>query len=347
MIDFTDSYSASYRLSNVDTRTWADTGAVDNVNSVTVERDCTGDCPLLETCSASVDGPLDSGWYRLWADVEQARGSGSVALGTFLCEGVGADIEGTLVRTRVNGWSVLKPCSDVALPRGWYAAGGDNGAELVRRLVSGTTPAPVSVVGAGFVLNAPIVAEGGETCLSMAWAILDAGGWCMQVDGMGMVTIMERPVDAEVALGDGLHTPLLPEMTDDVDMSGVPNVYIAVDDDGSEGTAVNDDPDSSVSTVRRGRRVERVDTSPTPVGGETLDAYAARMLAEASMVTRSITYSREYIEGVNLYDVARIELPEQGIEGDFRIVGQSLDLESGILVRETAQALTPEWRGAA
>ena len=106
-------------------------------------------------------------------------------------------------------------------------------------------------------------------------------------------------------------------------------------DDGITVIASNDDPESRVSTVSRGYKVDEVDTSPTPIDGETLSEYADRRLHELSVLKEEHNYTREYAEGVNLYSVVRASL--RALDGDFRIVSQQINCSNGITVDEKVE----------
>ena len=135
---------------------------------------------------------------------------------------------------------------------------------------------------------------------------------------------------------------LIPKVSHALDFSDVPNVYV-VDDDGLTARAVNDDPNSETSTVRRGYEHDGYDSAPVPIDGETLAAYARRKLQEASTVEDSRSYEREYHPDLLPYSVVRGVRPTQGLDGTFRITRQSLDMGHGIKVSETAVKEVRTW----
>ena len=107
-------------------------------------------------------------------------------------------------------------------------------------------------------------------------------------------------------------------------------------DNGTVAVATNDDPASSVSRAARGRWVDKVDTSPVLVNGESLEMYAERKLVEESTVLRRYSYEREYWPGVTPHSIVRASLPANGVEGDLRVISQSLECGKGVKVAETA-----------
>ena len=48
------------------------------------------------------------------------------------------------------------------------------------------------------------------------------------------------------------------------------------------------------------------------------------------------SYQREYFPGIVPFDLLRVQLPDAGVDGDLRVVTQSIVLTQGIEVGETA-----------
>ena len=322
-------YAARWRICRVDERTWADSGDLEGVRSVSVSRSCEAAVPLLEEGSMTVQGGFEGGYHRIYMYAEGNR----EAIATLLFERARRSDEGD----ECSGYSVLKPCDDMKmasfpLP---YVPAGEDGAQWAGDILSHCTPAPV-VVSCSFTLNDDYVFDPSHTCLEEAWGLLDAGGCCIQVDGTGIIHIMEMPDKPDLVLDSTTVSLVISNAEVDDDISGVPNKYYATDG-ASTSVAINDDPTSPVGYQQRGRWVEKYDNNPVLVNGETLDAYAERRLEEASSgVKRTVEYRREYWPGVLPFSLVLGRLPEANIEGDMRVVAQSLECGKGIVVTETA-----------
>lgn len=332
-MDFARAYTASYEVARVDVGTWSAVERVTDVSSFSITRSCTESVPMLETASMEVGESFEDGWHRLSLVAEQ-NGKERFNLGVFLFERSGSTYDHGTRTSKAVGYSVLKPSNDILLPSGTYAPMGVNGAEFAASLLRETTPAPVSVYGS-FTLSNNVVFDVGMSSLAAAWAVLDAGGFCIQLSGDGTVNIMRMPDDPSIELSRLNSSLLVPGVSDDENLASVPNRYYAVES-GEIAVAVNDDPASVVSYPSRGRWVDTVDTSPKRVNGETLTAYARRMLNAASTVTRKVTYSREYDPEVFPFSVVRGSMPDMGLDGDMRVLSQSLDCSHNIIVNETA-----------
>ena len=63
-MNWLDGYASSWRVTTVDTSTWADSGELPRVMSVSVTRDGTDSVPLLETGDMELDNDFSWGWLR-------------------------------------------------------------------------------------------------------------------------------------------------------------------------------------------------------------------------------------------------------------------------------------------
>ena len=111
--------------------------------------------------------------------------------------------------------------------------------------------------------------------------------------------------------------------------------------------AVNDDPDSPVSTVSRGRTVLHRETNPSLNGVPTkeyLDLYAEDLLKSLSSVQHTITYSHGYCD-VRPGDCVRLNYTIAGITDiKAKVISQSIKCKSGVPVTEKAIFTTKLWR---
>lgn len=332
------SYSSTWRVFRVNQDTWADAQALAGVDSVSVTR--TADGSLLESGSIDLTGDIDPGYYRIVMTADQGGELARVDVATMLCIANGGEYDYGVRTHKADGYSVLYPASVTAITAGGYAPAGVNGAEYAGDLLEEAINAPVEVEG-NFTLNNPIVHEVGSSVLEAAWAVLEAGGYVIQIDGRGVVHIRPKPTDPSLILDTQSEGIMVNGTSFTADESEIPNRYIVIDE-ATIAIAENNDPESRVSTVSRGYKVDEVDTSPTPVDGETLSEYAERRLHEMSMLKEEQSYTREYAEGVNLYSVVRASL--DALEGDFRVTSQTVSCENGITVAEKVEKETDLWQ---
>ncbi len=336
-MDWSKSYSATWRIFRVNRNTWADATKLADVDEVSISR--TADGELLESGSLKLSGDFEPDYYRIVMTAVQGDEVQRVDVATLLFMESGGDIDYGRTVHDVDGFSVLYPASKTVMVDGEYAPAGVDGAQYAAGLLSATINAPVEVEGS-FTLNEYIVHEIGSTVLEAVWAVLNAGNFVMQIDGRGEVHIVPKPTVPSLIIDNSNARLLSNGVSFTADTSEIPNRYIVVEDN-LITMATNSDPNSSVSTVARGYNVDEVDTSPTPINGETLSAYADRKLHEMSIQKDERTYTREYAPDVNLYSVVKASI--DGLEGNLRVESQSITCDNGIIVEEMASKEIELW----
>ena len=328
-MDWTKSYSSEWRIFKVNRDTWADAESVPNVISASVLR-TTG--ATMESGNLRASGDFDAGYYRIVLTAEQGGEIARVDVATLLFETTGGEVDYGAPVSDVDGYSVLYPASVSTVTTGEYAPAGSNGAKYAADLIKDVINAPVEVEGS-FVLNEHIVHDLGSTVLDAAWNVLDAGEFVIQIDGRGVVHIRPKPTEPALVIDNSATGLLLNGIKYTADLGDIPNRYIIID--GVNITiAENNDPSSIVSYPVRGYHVDEVDTSPTPVNGETYSQYAGRMLKIKSVLKDERSYEREYAPNVYPYSIIRATI--NGLEGDLRVQSQSISCGNGITVSEKA-----------
>lgn len=337
MIDWSKSYTSLWRIFKVNADTWQDGDLVGKADGLSITR--TADGALIESGSLQTSSSIEDGWYRVVMLADQNGAAERVELCTMLFEASGGTYGDQ--RYEALGRSVLYPASTKRLLSGSYILAGADGAAYAGRLLAGSTPAPVVVEGS-FALNDTMVHELDSTVLEAVWAVLNAGGFCIQIDGRGVIHVRPQPTDAALELSNLNARLLMPIVEYSDSRVEVPNRLTAINGARS-ATVENNDPSSPVSTVRRGYTVDVVEQDAMPVNGETIDAYAARRLRQLSTYSDERTYTREYWPGVLPYDIVKGSIPSVGLDGDMRVVSQSLRCGAGITVTERAVKEVPLW----
>lgn len=337
-MDWTKSYTSTWRVFKVNRKTWADSEMLQKVDSASVSR--TADGNVLESGSLEVSGKFDSDYYRIVMTAEQGGELARVDVATLLFDVKGGKIDFGRTVHDVDGYSVLYPASTTAVTLGEYAPAGVDGVQYAAELLRSSINAPVETEGS-FTLNDHVVHELGSSVIDAVWAVLDAGGYVIQIDGRGVVHIRPKPTEPSLRINNNSIGMLSNGIDFDADYSDIPNRYIVIDDD-RVTIASNDDPTSIVSTVSRGYNVDVVDTSPTPVNGKTLQEYANDRLKELSVMKDERTYTREYAPDVYLYSLVRASI--DGLQGDLRVTSQSVTCGNGIVVNEKASKEIALWQ---
>lgn len=344
MLDWQRSYSSAWRVYRVNVETWADGDRVDGIDSITVTRDATGTAPLMESGTVTVtNAEIPRGWYRIAMVAEQdgTRERVDVATLELVC-GKGK-VDHGVPTDSVTARSVLYPASVLELSPSQYAPAGSDGAEYAARLLRLNCVAPVEVVGEGFPLAGNVVPKDGESALSVAWRVCDAGGHVIRITGSGTIRVMPRPTTPALELDGAGASLLLPSVDYGDAYDGVPN-RLTVTEGTNRVTVTNEDAASPTSRQSVGYWIDKSEKNPTRVGGETLDAYARRRLAELSTVRMERTYKRKWWPEVYPLDVVRASLASVRLDGDLRIERQSLECGAGITVTERAALEVRTWQ---
>lgn len=329
-MDWTKGFSSRYYMTFVDDATWRDTDTIQIIKG-TVKKESSGLLQSADVDCERYNQGLEQ-WVRIWMNVEQQGDTASVPIFTGLACSPDRDLMGNIETNSVQCYSVLKPADDVLLDRGWYAPSGVTGSLLVSQLLS-VTPAPIIEHENAPALKSSIIAESGETRLSMAHKILSAINWRLRIMGNGEIHIC--PIDEEpVLVMDSVDYDIVePRIKIKNNWYDCPNVFRAIEDD-LMAVARDDDADSPLSTVNRGREVWKEETNCDLNDGETVAQYAQRRLREEQEVAVKLSYNRRYVPDVEPTDIVHLHYPAQDIDYKVKVVSQSIKLGYGSKVGE-------------
>lgn len=328
-MDWSKGFSAEYYMAIVDPATWRDIDRVE-ITGGSITRTASGLRHSADINCTRFDAGTEK-WIRVWLVATQNSDISHEPLFTGLTSAPEHSIDGNRSSYPLACYSVLKPAEDVLLPRGYFAGEGLSGAEIIEDLLS-VTPAPVVVDATSPKLKEFVIAEDGETHLSMTNKILDTINWRLRLDGDGTIHI--GPADTTVKKAFGIHNDVVePVVQFKADWFSCPNVFRAIS---GYQTAVarDDDPDSLLSTVTRGREIWMEDANVHLGDHEGLDEYAARRLSEEQSIVFSVSYDRRYDPDIGVCDVITLDYPEQGLTGDFLVSSQHIELGYGAKVSE-------------
>lgn len=264
-------------------------------------------------------------YIRVWMDTRQDGDSAHVALFTGLTSQPQTNWDGYVPLRSLECYSVLKAADDVHLQRGWYAPAGINAGVVIRRLMS-ATPAPLVISGNIPNLKTSIVAEDGETNLSMTDKILVAVGWDMRISGDGTIEVYDPAAETEVQrFNPSDNDSIEPQIRVLDDWFACPNVMQVFADDLS-ATVRDDDPGSFLSTVNRGREIWMTEGNADLGEHESIGQYAFRRLKEEQAKAFLVGYDRRFDPNINIGSIVSLNYPAQGITGKFRVTSQSISL---------------------
>lgn len=324
-------FSAQYYAAFVDPITWRDIERFE-ITGGTVKRSDSG-----LHCSADVNcvkyTQESERWIRIWLDPRQKGSSAHVALFTGLATAPERAINGNMEENQLACYSVLNSAQDVLLPLGYYAPAGVNGGQLVKQLLSVATPAPVSIIDDLPALSQYIVAEDGENHLSMSEKILAATNGRLRVRGDGEIEICGMASAISGRFDPLNNDSIEPKLKAVNDWYSCPNVFRAIMDDTS-AVARDDNPNSPLSTVNRGREVWMEEKDCDLAENENLAEYAERRLREEQRHYLAISYDRRFNPDILPSDLISLNYPAQKIVGSFYVLSQSISLSYGARTSE-------------
>ena len=334
-MDWNKGYSASYYAAIVDPATWRDIDFI-RLTGGTIKRIATG---LRQSatiaCTEQIEGIEQ--WIRIYLDAKQGSDSVHEALFTGLVSSPKRRVYYESMTLNPNCYSVLKPVDDVLLPRGWYALSGSNTAQVIRSVLS-ATPAPVDIVDNIPTLSTTIVAEEGETRLTMLDKILLAINWRIRIDGTGIIHIVPFS-GAEVARLDPEEYDIIEAPIEiEQDLYSCPNVYMATSGDVT-GIARDDSEESPFSIKNRGREVWAYESDVNLSTAETIAEYALRRLKAAQRVRKIADYDRRFVPQIHPTDVINLHYPAQGLDGLYMVSQQTLKLGYACRTAESVEEL--------
>jgi hypothetical protein len=197
------------------------------------------------------------------------------------------------------------------------------------------------------------VSNTNDTWLTFISDLIGNAKYSFGLDELGRILFAPKQDTAALqpvwTYDDGNSSILYSDVTMDHDLYGIPNVVEVVYSYGAEiyqTRVVNDDPNSPISTVNRGREILHRVTNPQLSGVPTerqLDEYARQVLRELSSIEYTVSYSHGYCP-VRLGDCVRLNYKRAGLNGiKARVVSQSITCDASCKVSEKAVFTTKLW----
>lgn len=360
MPDWTASMQQTYEYYEVDPDTWEDRRKIDIVTSSSITRDVSSDTG--GSASFNVSSDLGELYIRVYLITTQNRITEKFPLGTYLCQTTGEGFDGKVKDVTLDAYAPLLELKEKNTPLG-YSLGKDvNILQSASRIVSQNVRAPVVGAEGDYVLSYPFVANINDTWFTFISDLLASVQYTMDVDELGrIIFIPEQDTNSLQPIWtytDDNSSILQPDFDVSRDLYGIPNVLevvytkedgIYTKEDGSYiySKVTNDDPNSPISTVTRGREVMQRITDPDIFGSPTqvqLDDYAKQTLRNLSTIEYTLTYTHGYCP-VRVGDCVLINYERAGlINQRAKVIRQNIKCETGCQVEETAVYTLSLWR---
>lgn len=352
MVDWLSSMQQTFEYYVVDPGTWKDIKPINSITSCTINRD--SDTETLGSATIDMTEPIGECYLRVYLITIQNGVKDRHPLGTFLIQTPSWSFDGKVRDISVDAYTPLIELKENLPPIGYSLLKGDNIMNMAYRLCRENIRAPVIETVCSDTLYYDFVANTGDTWLSFLTDLIANAKYIFDLDELGRILFQPKQDTASLqpvwTYTDDNSSILYPDITMDQDLYGIPNVVEVVYSNGNScyyAKAVNDDSNSPISTVNRGREIVYRETSPNLSGNPTenqIQEYADRLLRELSTLECTVTYSHGYCP-VRLGDCVRLNYSRSGINGvKAKVISQTIDCKTSCKVTEKAVYTTNLWR---
>lgn len=351
MPDWTKSMKQTFEYYLVDPNTWKDVRLLDNVTKSSITRDLESE--TLGSATIDITESVGECYIRIYLITIQNGITEKHALGTFLVQTPSSSFDGKIRNVTMDAYTPLLELKESPPPLGYSLLKNDNIMENAYLICRENTRAPVVKTDCVETLSNDFVANTDDTWITFVIDLISNAKYELGLDEMGRVLFSPKQDTASLqpvwTFSDDNSSILYPEISMDHDLYGIPNVIEVIyskNGDSYYSRVVNDDPNSPISTVNRGREIIYRETDPGLTGEPTkkqLDEYAENLLRELSSIEYTISYSHGYCP-VKLGDCVRLNYTSAGISGvKAKVISQSIHCESGCEVTEKAVFTTKLW----
>lgn len=335
----------------VDPGTWKDVKKIDNVISSKITRD--EETETLGSLTLDIGEPLGECYVRVYLITIQNGIREKHPLGTFLVQTPSYGFDGKVKSVSMDAYTPLLELKENQPPLGYSILEGENIMDIAYRLVRDNVRAPVEKVEEEDTLFYDFVANADDTWITFIYDLIANAKYTLGLDEMGR--ILFTPKQELVSLqpvwtfDDGNSSILHPKLELTQDLYGIPNVVEVIFSNNRDYfyvRVVNDDPNSPISTVNRGREIVYRDTNPSTIGNPTeeqLKFYAESLLKNLSSLEYKITYTHGYCP-VRIGDCVRLNYTRAGINNvKAKVISQTIECTPGCPVTETAVFTNRLW----
>ena len=351
MADWLSSMQQTFEYYTVDPGTWKDVKKLDNVKSSSISRDSEAD--TLGSASFEVTDSVGESYIRVYLITIQNGVREKHPLGTFLVQTPSSSFDGKVRSVSMDAYTPLIELKEGQPPIGYTIMKGKNIMDTAYDLVSENLRAPVAMANNDNKIHFDFVADTNDTWLSFLKDFIGNAKYTFDIDEMGRILFSPEQDTASLqpvwTYDDGNSSILYPEITMNHDLYGVPNVVEVIYSNGSSqyyARVVNDDVNSPISTINRGREIVHRVTNPSFLGEPTdkqIKEYADKLLKSLSTLEYSISYTHGYCP-VRVGECIRLNYERAGLTDiKAKVISQSIKCEPGCPVTEKAVFTTKLW----
>lgn len=352
MPDWTKSMQQSFEYYTVDPNTWADDKKLDTVKSSSINRDSTVD--TLGSATIDIVDSLGECYIRIYLVTIQNGVTEKHPLGTFLVQTPSSSFNGKVRSVTMDAYTSLLELMENKPPIGYSLLKDDNIMSNAYIITRDNVRAPVVKSETSDKLYGDFVSNTEDTWLTFVKDLISNAKHEFALDEMGRILFSPKQDLASLqpvwTFNDDNSSILYPDISMDHDIYGIPNVVEVIYSSGKDyyyKRVVNDDVNSPVSTINRGREIVYRDTNPGLVGRPTemmIEEYATTLLRNLSSIEYTVSYTHGYCP-VRLGDCVRLNYEKAGIKDvKAKVISQSIRCKTSCEVSEKAVFTTKLWR---
>ena len=352
MVDWSASMQQTFEYYIVEPNTWKDLKPINSIKTCSIKRD--SEAETRGSATLNITESVGECYVRAYLITIQNGVKEKHPLGTFLVQSPSSSFDGRIKDVTMDAYTPLLELKEKQPPIGYYVAKNSNVMDAAYRLTRENVRAPVSEPKCSETLFNNFVADVDDTWLTFLIDLMKNVKYFFDLDEMGRILFSPKQDTASLqpvwTFDDSNSSILYPELSMDHDLYKIPNVVEVIYTNGEinyHTRIVNDDPNSPISTVNRGREVVYRETDPNVIGDPTenrIDEYAKQLLRDLSTIEYTITYTHGYCP-VRLGDCVRLNYTRAGIKNvKAKVISQSIKCEPGCPVTEKAVFTNKLWR---
>lgn len=352
MADWTAPMEQTFEYYTVDPDTWKDVKLLDTITSCSITRD--SDADTLGSASINADELFGETYIRVYLVTIQNGVRERHPLGTYLIQTPSSSFDGMAKTVTMDAYTPLIELKEKQPPLGFFVPEGTNVMERAAELTAQYLRAPVVAATSDVTMYKDFVANGDDTWITFLSDMVLNAKFYFDLDEMGRILYAPKQETASLqpvwTYTDDNSSILYPEIDLDHDLYGIPNVVEVIYSDSHDmyvARVVNDNPNSPISTVNRGREIPQRIENPEMNGVPTqamVQEYAEQQLEALSTLEYTVSYKHGY-NPVRIGDCVRINYKKSGItDVKARVISQTINCEPGTPVSENAVFTVKLWR---
>ena len=356
MPNWLESMQRTYEFYIVDPTTWKDISKLNNVEKCSISWD--SEAETLGSATIDVTESVGECYIRIYMITIQNGLREKHPLGTFLVQTPSSSFDGKIRDVSMDAYTPLLELKENPPPIGYSLLKDDNIMEKACMIIREHIRAPIVETKNSTKLLQHFVAETNDTWLTFLTDLIANAKYSFNLDEMGRILFSPKQDTASLqpvwTYTDDNSSILHPKITMDHDLYGVPNVVEVVCRNGKNTIfvrVVNDDPNSPVSTINRGREIIYRPTEEDvsnyfvldPANKAQVEEYAKQVLRDLSTLEYRLSYTHAYCP-VRVGDCIRLNYTRAGITNiKAKVINQSIECNEDCAVSETAVFTAKLW----